>query len=112
MLKEVFSGHRPSHFSPNIFVRSVITSETIFWASQNLFAPIFAVFVTNDISGGNIEMAATAISLYWIIRILLELFSTIFFNKPDESTRLLLVIIGFLINGIAQLFFITADSMI
>jgi len=112
MLKEILGGHRPSHFSPNIFVKSVITSETIFWASQNLFGPIFAIFVTNEISGGNIETAATAISIYWVVRILLELFSTIFFNKPKESIRLLLVIIGFLICGIAQLFFIKADSML
>lgn len=112
MLKEVFSGHQPSHFSPNIFVKSVIISETIFWASQNLFAPIFAIFVATEISGGNIETAATTISVYWIVRILLELFSTIFFNKPKESTRLTLVIIGFLISGIAQLFFIHSESVL
>jgi len=112
MLKEVFSGHKPSHFSPNIFVKAVITSETIFWSSQNLFAPIFAIFVANEISGGNIETAATAISMYWVVRILLELFSTIFFNKPKETTRLALVIIGFIITGIAQFFFIKADSIL
>jgi hypothetical protein len=112
MLKEIFIGHRPSHFSPNIFVKSVITSETIFWSAQNLFGPIFAIFVANEIVGGNIETAATAISIYWVVRILLELFSTIFFNKPKESMRLVLVIVGFLICGIAQLFFTKADSML
>jgi len=112
MLKEVFGGHRPTHFNPNIYVKSFITSETIFWSAQNLFAPIFAIFVANEISGGGIETAATAISIFWIVRILLELFSTIFFNKPTELTRIVLVIIGLLMSGIAQLFFTQATLVI
>ncbi len=111
MLKEFLSGHKPSHFSPNIFVRSVIVAETIFWASQNLFGPIFAIFVATKIAGGNIETAASVISLYWIVRIMLELFSTIFFNKPKESTRLLLVMFGMFFCGVAQLLFISAETM-
>ena len=111
MLKEVLSGRNPSHFSPNIFVKSFIVSETIFWSSQNLFGPIFAIFVANEVIGGNIETAATAISIYWIVRILSELFSTILFNKPKESIRLILVIIGLLITGIGQFFFIYSDSI-
>ncbi|MCL4404189.1 MFS transporter [Patescibacteria group bacterium] len=37
------------------------------------FAPIFAVFVTNQIGGGSVEVAGFATSVYWIVKSIFQL---------------------------------------
>src|SRR5690242_1812961 len=73
MIKEVFIGRCHSHFQINPTFKAFIVSESIFWSSWNFTMTIFAVFATNNIQGGSIEIAASSVSVYLIDRVILEL---------------------------------------
>ena len=101
MIKEIFGGHKPSHFHINPLVRALILSDTILWAGWNLISPIFAIFVTQDIAGGSVEIAASAFSTHLLSRVLLELISGKFLAKSTTRTKFLVTTLGIALTGLA-----------
>lgn len=107
MIKEQFLGRNPSHFKTNLVAKLFITAEMFLWSAWNLITPIFAVFVVRDIQGGNIEIAASAISIYFISRVVFELVSGRYLNfkVKKEIRRFVMVIIGMVLISIGYLGF-------
>lgn len=111
MLKESFIGRRPSHFSVNPFVKSFIISETFLWSAWNFVMPIFAIFISNTISGGSIETAATSYSAYLIVRVVCELVSgQALSRKKSLSTYFILA--GMICISLAYLGFAFTSSIL
>src|SRR5476651_1444853 len=94
MIKEVFIGRYPSHFQINPTVRAFIISETIFWSAWNFIMSIFAIFAANNVSGGSVEVAATAVSIYLMVRVFFELGSGRFLTNTSNTKKFLATIIG------------------
>ncbi len=112
MLKELFIGHRPSHFHLNPIVKAFIISETFIWASWNFFTPIFAIFASTTIAGGNTEIAASSFSSYLMARVLFELVSGKFLMKSDEFQKFIVAIIGIIILSITYIGYASTHTIV
>ena len=55
--------------SMNPLVKVFIASDIFLWSAWNFVMPIFAIFVISEIAGGNIEIAASAYSVFLITRV-------------------------------------------
>ncbi|MFH1832766.1 MAG: MFS transporter [Candidatus Levyibacteriota bacterium] len=111
MLKEVFIGKHLSHFKINNSVKAFIISESFFWSAWNFIAPIFAIFVIRDIKGGNIEIVATAYSLYLVIRIIFELISGRLLLDAKDFKKYIFIILGMLIISCSYLGFLITKTI-
>ncbi len=105
-------GHRPSSYKVNPIVRAFIVSEMFFWSGWNLINPIFAIFVTQNITGGSIEAAGTAMTIYLISRIMVELVASKSFNQITDRTRYIISMIGIICIGFVYLSFSFTTSLI
>jgi MFS family permease len=111
MLSETFIGRVPSHFNLNKLVEAFIVSETFFWAAWNFITPIFAIFVLNNIKGGNIKIAAFAFSIYLITRVIVEVIAGKYSTGKSDLRKLWLTIIGILLLSIAYVGFAFSSSI-
>lgn len=112
MIKEIFLGSNPSKFDPNPVVKAFIVSEVLLWSGWNFIVPIFAVFATSEVSGGSVEIAASAYSTYLIARVFAELGSGRYLMKAKESKKFVISIIGISLISFAYLGFSMADRVI
>ena len=111
MFKEQFIGRNPSHFQINPVVRAFIASEVFLWSAYNFVVPIFAVFVVNNIKGGNVQIAASAFSFFLVSRVLAELVICRYLSKINERRRVLIVIIGMVIISLSYVGFAFSSSI-
>lgn len=111
MIKEMFIGRQPSHFQINPVVRAFIVAEMLFGAGWNFFAPIFALFVTS-VPQGKIEVAASAFSVYLIVRVIFELISGRYLSNSGELRKFMMTILGTLIISVSYIGFAYTDSVI
>ncbi len=78
MLNIAFGGHKPSKFKVNPIVKAFIISEIFFWSGANVIGPILAIYVANEVSGGSIEAAGTAVTAYLVARLFADTWDGIF----------------------------------
>lgn len=105
MLKEIFIGRAPSHFQVNAIIKAFIISEVFLWSAWNFIIPIIAIFSATKISGGSIEIAASAYSVHLIVRVIFELISGRFLLKTDELRKFFTTILGLLFISVSYLSF-------
>ncbi len=105
MLREQFIGRNPSHFTINRVVEAFIISETFLWSAWNFITPIFAIFVVNNIKGGDIQIAASAFSICLISRVTFEIITGRYLNNKTDGQRLRLTILGMVIMSVAYVGF-------
>lgn len=95
MLKEQFGGRNPSHFLRiDPVVKAYIVSESFLWSAWNFTTPIFAVFATQNIKHGSVEIAASAFSTYLVTRVIFELIGGRFSAKFNDVQKMYVTIIG------------------
>jgi MFS family permease len=112
MLKEQFLGRNPSHFKVNSVVEAFIVSETFFWSAWNFVTPIFAIFVVNNIKGGNIQIAASAYSICLIARVVCEIISGKYLCNKSDNHKLFLAILGMVLMSAAYVGFAFSHNVI
>lgn len=112
MLKEQFIGRNPSHFQVNPVVKAFIISESFLWSAYNFVVPIFAVFVVNNIQGGNVQIAASAFSSYLISRVLAELVICRYLARISERRRVLIVVIGMIVISFSYVGFAFSNAIL
>lgn len=105
MLKEIFIGHRPSHFQVNAVVKAFIVSEMFLWSSWNFVIPVFPIFAANRIEGGNVALAASAYSTYLVMRLLADIISSRYLLRSSEFEQFIITIMGITLVSIAYLGF-------
>ncbi|MEX0920840.1 MAG: MFS transporter [Candidatus Pacearchaeota archaeon] len=72
-------------------LKLLILADVLIISSFGLIAPIFAVFIKEDIVGGNLVMAGLAIAIFWIVRSAAQIpLSRYLIDKDKHKTRLLL----------------------
>jgi MFS family permease len=104
MLREHFGGHNPSHFlKVDPIVKTYIISECFLWSGWNFVTPIFAVFATTEITGGNVQIAASSFSLYLIVRVIFELITGRMISKASDSRKIAFSTIGIILMSCAYL---------
>ncbi|HEC64182.1 MAG TPA: MFS transporter [bacterium] len=85
----------------NPVIRTLILTDLTFWSASNLLAPIFAVFVVEELTGGSIEIVGIAATLYLFARSLTEIPVGIILDKlKGEKDDLFSIMIGNFLTGI------------
>jgi len=70
-------------------------------------SPIFAIFLTENIKGGNVEVAGFAAAVYWIVECLVVIPAGKYLDKNHgEKDDLLFIVIGNLLAALAVLGYI------
>lgn len=95
--------HKMAVAGLNPAVRAFIVSESLFWAAWNLVVPLFAVFVVQDIAGGTVAQAATGLTLYLLVRMVVELVVSRKSGALSNAQRAVIDVLGMVIVSIAYL---------
>lgn len=81
--------------SVNKVIRVLILSDAVLITGLGFVAPIFAIFIANNIQGGDVRVAGFAASIYWItLSLVLIPFGRYLDRKLGEKDDLSFIIIG------------------
>ena len=112
MLTNPFLGKKPSQFQINPIVKAFIISDSFLWSGWNFITPIFAIFVTQGVTGGTMELAASAYSVHLIARVLVELVSGKLLQTSTDLKKYLTTILGISVLTISYLGFAQATNIV
>lgn len=86
----------------NKVIKVLILSDAALLTGLGFLSPIFAIFITDNIQGGNVKVAGFAVSVYWIILSLFLIpFSRYLDRKQGEKDDLYFIIIGNILAAVA-----------
>lgn len=101
-----------AHYKINLVIKVLIISDFIFWSSYQLFGPFFAIFVTDKIDKGNIEVIGIASALYLVCKSLFEIPVGMYIDRSkSEKDDLYSAFLGTLIIGLLYFAYIFIDSV-
>jgi MFS family permease len=84
----------------NKVVRYLVVTDFFLNSAFGSFAPIFAIFVTNQIAGGSARVAGFAASAYWITKSIVQLPIARFLDRTDgERDDFWAMFFGFFVSG-------------
>lgn len=90
-------------FSINKIVLILIKADFFFFSALGLVAPVFAVFLTDKLQDGSLEVAGFATAIYWIVRSISEIPIGKFLDKKKgERDDLISLTIGYLIVALVH----------
>lgn len=91
----------------NRVIRLLISSDVTLFFAIGLLAPIFAIFVLQDVQGGTLKVVGLAASMYWIARTLTTVPLSKFMDKTKgERDEYYFMLIGSYIMAAIPLFYI------
>ncbi len=95
----------------NEIVVRLITAEFFLHSGWGLIAPIFAIYVTDQIKGGSLEMVAFAVASYWIVKSTVQPFlANVLDTIKGEKDDLAFLVYGSYINALVPLgYFFATD---
>lgn len=97
----------------NPVIRWLTISDVVLSASTGLLAPIFAVFVTDYIPGGNIQVAGIAATIYLLTKSVSQIPAAAIVDKiKGELDDFWVLLIGSLAVAIIPLLYIFIDNVI
>lgn len=100
------------HYKINVIIKVLIISDFLIWSSYQLFAPIFAIFVTDKIENGSIEIVGIASAIYLITKSICEIPVGMRIDKSkSEKDDLYTAIFGTILTAVAYLTYIGIDSI-
>lgn len=111
MLNKTFLKDHFFHYQLNRLVQSYIASEVLIWSAWNSAMSIIAVFATNQIKGGNVAIAATALSAHLMVRVGVELFTGRVLAHFNETKKFMIVMSGITLISLAYLGFSFTKSV-
>lgn len=99
-------------FSINRVIRFLTISDILMLSGWGLVNPIFAVFVTDQIRGGNVEIAGLAITTFLLTKSLAQIpIAWMIDKKRGEVDDFWVMIAGSLIISLSAFFFIFAKTI-
>ncbi len=100
-----------SKFSINKVVRALIKTDLIFLSAFGLIAPIFAVFIIEQINGGNVRVVGFAAAIYWILKSILQVPIGKFLDKRrGEKDDFYCLVVGYLLAALVPFGYIFSYS--
>ncbi len=86
----------------NKVIKILIFSDVMLLTGFGFVSPIFAIFITDKIQGGNIEVAGFAMAIYWLTRSIVQIpFGKHLDKNHGEKDDLLFIIVGFTLVSLA-----------
>ncbi|HCC23049.1 TPA: hypothetical protein DF272_02610 [Candidatus Falkowbacteria bacterium] len=100
------------HFKVNLVIKILILSDFIILTSSNLLSPIFAIFIAEQVPGGDIESAGVAVAIYAVAKAVSEVPVGVFIDKhKGELDDLYVTFIGTIMQGIVYITFIFISNI-
>lgn len=91
----------------NKAIKILVSSDLIMFGALGLITPFFAVFITNQIQGGSIEVIGFAAGIYAILKSLLQIPIGKFLDKTKgEKDDFCFLILGYLIVALVPIGYI------
>jgi len=88
--------------SINKVIKILIFSDVLLLTGVGFISPIFAIFITDQIQGGNIQVVGFAAAIYWIVKSVLQIpFGKYLDKVKGERDDLWFVVIGNILAAIA-----------
>ena len=88
----------------NKVVRLIVVTDFFYNSAFASFAPVFAIFVTRQISGGSASVVGFAVSVYWIVKSIFQLPIARFLDRTDgERDDYWAMVLGYFFSGFIPL---------
>jgi len=98
-------------FKINKIIKVLLVSDLIFWAGWGLVAPIFAVFIVQQIQGGNALVVGVAAAIYSALLAILRIPMGLYLDsQPNQKADLLFTAAGLFIAAFVSFGFIFATA--
>lgn len=111
LLQHWYNDSMMIKLSINKVVRTMIQTDLVFLSAFGLIAPIFAVFIIEQINGGNVRVVGFAAAIYWILKSILQIPIGRFLDKlQGERDDLYFLITGYLLTAIVPFGYIFSSS--
>lgn len=95
----------------NKVVRLIVITDFFYNAAFASFAPVFAIFITQQIEGGSAKVAGFATAAYWLTKSIFQLPIARFLDKTDgETDDFWAMFFGYLVSGLAPIGFLLATQ--
>lgn len=72
-------------YKVNTVIKVLIISDFLFWSANQLLMPFFAIFVTQKIHGGSVEVIGVATALYFIFKSIFEIPVGIYIDRSKSE---------------------------
>jgi hypothetical protein len=96
----------------NRIIRYLLVSDFIFYSGWGLILPAFAVYVTDNIEGGNIMAVGIAEAVYLIVSSILRLICGVFLDsQPNEKSDYLFMVIGLFLASLVPFGYMIAGNI-
>jgi len=100
------------HYQVNLVIKILIISDFLIWSSYQLLAPFFAIFVTDKISNGSIEVVGIASAIYLIVKSIFEIPVGVYIDRSkSEIDDLFVSILGTVLTAAAYFSYMFIDSV-
>lgn len=95
----------------NIIIQALIFASFMFEAGFGLFSPVLAVFITQQVAGGDIAVVGYAAGVYWILKSILQIPIGKYLDKKEgETDDFWALFLGHFIMGFAALLYLTVRT--
>lgn len=96
----------------NKVVKYFILSDLTFLAGWGLLDPLFAVFVTRNISGATVMTVGIMAAIYWIVKSALQIPISIYLDKTDgEKDDFFALVVGILLASLTLFSFMAVTQV-
>jgi MFS family permease len=93
----------------NKIVATLIKADIISLSALGLTSPIFAIFITSQIKGGDVKVVGFSAAVYWIIKALIEIiFGKVLDKTKGEKDDFYFLFFGYVVVGICCFAYIFA----
>jgi len=101
-----------AYYKINFVIKILIISDFLFWSAYQFLSPFFAIYVTDHIEGGSLEVIGVSSALYFIFKSIFEVPVGIYIDKSkSEKDDLYTSILGGVAMAIIYFAFIFIDSI-
>lgn len=100
------------NYKINVVIKILIVSDFIIWSSYNLLAPIFAIFISEQVPGASLETVGIATGLYLLVKSLAEVPVGIFIDKTkSENDDYYTMVFGTILSAAAYVLYVFIDAV-
>lgn len=97
--------------SMNIIIQALIFASFMFEAGFGLFSPVLAVFITQQIAGGDIAVVGYAAGVYWILKSILQIPVGKYLDKKEgEEDDFWALFLGHFLMGVGALLYLSVHT--
>lgn len=91
----------------NKVIKIMVTADMFFYGGWGLITPILAVYLINNIKGGNVEIVGISVGIYWILKSIIQIPLAYYLDKRrGEKDDYYVLIAGMIVVSLVSLGYI------